>query len=129
LAGKKRPFQKSHFCFDHVNRLIGRNCYDAEKSEPVVFARVPCVEFEVRNEGQNQNKITFFKVFLFFSTAVTLALQTPSSKVTVTGDGGNNRGGWGRSPQRYGDFSIFFQKIKHFYAYFGLNFCLKDVFK
>jgi len=35
-----------------VGYNIGRNCYDVEKSEPVVFARVPCAEFEVRNKGQ-----------------------------------------------------------------------------
>jgi len=34
---------------------IGRNWYDAEKSEPVEF--ITCAEFEVRNEGQKQNII------------------------------------------------------------------------
>jgi len=51
----------------------------------VVFARVHCAEFEVRNEGQKQNIIAIFK---FFLTATTLALQTPSLEVTVTGDVG-----------------------------------------
>jgi len=53
----------------------GRNCYDAGKSELVAFAKVPCAEFEVRNERQKQNIIA-----KFFFTVMTLALQTPSRK-------------------------------------------------
>jgi len=62
-------------------------------------------------------------------------------KITVTGDGSSNSGVWGQSPQppeangglgaeppTLQRFSRFFKKIKHFYAYFGLNFCLETWF-
>jgi len=118
-------------------------------------------------------------------TAMTLALQTPSSKVTVTVDGsrglllpvscclqpqdppaaegqeppdsrivtpsrrsrglllpvncylqpqeppaaGGQRGFEGGAPNAAAIFPVFFQKIKHFSSYFGLNFCLTACFQ
>jgi len=38
---------------------IGRNCYDAEKFEPVAFAKVSCAEFEGRNEGKAEHYCHF----------------------------------------------------------------------
>jgi len=105
---------------------------------------VPCVEFEVRNEGQRQNiiatGISMFLWFLLDSNDVSAAKAC--LKVTVTDAGDNNSEIWGQSPQppeanggcgaepqRFGDFSFFFfQKIKHFSAYFGINFCFKACF-
>jgi len=59
------------------------------------------VEFEVRNEGQKQNIIAtgISKFFLFLLDSNDVSLQTPSSKVTVTDDEGNNSGVWRPSPQ------------------------------
>jgi len=82
-------------------------------------------------------------LFLYFLTVMTLALQTPFEQITVTGDESNNSGVWGppaaggqrgfggRAPNAATIFQLFFffQKIKHFYAYFGLNFCLETSFK
>jgi len=65
------------------------------------------------------------------------------SKVTRKLSESKNLGVWGRSPQppeANGDlgaepptlwrfFLFFFAKIKQFYAYFGLNFCLKMCFR
>jgi len=66
-------------------------------------------------EKQNIIAISKFVLFLFEST---LALQTPSEKITVTGDGSNNSEVWGlgAEPLTLQRFSIFFQKIKHFCA-------------
>jgi len=64
-----------------------------------------------------------------------------SEEIAITGDGSNHSGVWGgapsrrrptgvegRGPQRCGDFPVFFIKIKHFYAYFGLDFLLRNLF-
>jgi len=108
----------------------------------VAFSKVPYAEVKVRNEWKKQNIIAISKFFCSFLTAMTLALQTPFEKITVTSDGSNNSGVSGQSPQppeAYGGlaaepptlrrFSSFFKKIKHFYAFYGLNFCLETCFK
>jgi len=120
---------------------IGRNCYDVEKSEPVVFVRVPCAEFEVRNEGTIRTLLLFLSSFCFVLTAMTLALQTPSSKVTVTVMGVTTRGsgggspaaggqrGWGAEPPTLRRFLKFFPKNKAFFCIFWSKFLLKSMFK
>jgi len=53
-------------------------------------------------------------------------------KVVIVG-GSNNARVWGRSPQppktNGGSETFFSKKNTHFKAYFGVNFCLKCVFK
>jgi len=78
--------------------------------------------------------------FCSFWTAMTLALQMPSSKVTVTDDGSSNSGFWGRSPQppeangglralppTLRRFFVFFQQIKAFFCIFWSKFRLKSM--
>jgi len=38
---------------------------------------------------------------------------------------GGQRGIGGGAPNAAAIFLVFFKKIKHFYAYFGLNYCIK----
>jgi len=68
-----------------------------------------------------------------------LKSENGCEKVTVTGDGKNNSGSiTGAEPPAAGGYEglgvepptlqQFFQKIKHFYAYFGLKFSLKACF-
>jgi len=119
---------------------IGRNCCDAEKFEPVAFARVPAqsLKEEVR---EKQTLLLFLKFFLLFFDSNKVSATNSFEKITVTGDGSNNSGVCGRSPQHpeangslgaetstLQRFSSFFQKINHFYAYFGLNYCLETWF-
>jgi len=106
-----------------------------------VFARVPYAEFEERNEGQKQNIIAISKFFLFLFDGDDVSATNAFEKITVTSDRNNNSRASGRSPQppeangslraeapTLRRFSRFFQKIKHFYACFGLNICLESWF-
>jgi len=52
-----------------------------------VFARAPCAEFKVRNEGQKQNIIVISKFFLFFFDSDDVSATNAFEKVTVTSDG------------------------------------------
>jgi len=95
-----------------------------------------------RNDVQQQNIVAICKLFSFLFDSNDVSTTIAFEKISVTGDGSNNSGIWGQShqppeaneglgaepytPRRF--FQIFFQKIKHFYAYFGLNFCLKTCF-
>jgi len=83
----------------------------------MAFAKVPCAEFEVRND--------------WYKSAIN-ALE----KITVTDDGSNNLGveppeakGVWRQSLNTGGILQFLSKNKAFYAYFGLNFCLETCFK
>jgi len=95
-----------------------------------VFARLPCAEFEVRNEGQKHNIIVISKFFLFLfdSNYVNAKLF---SEVTVTDDGGNNsgvqRGVGGGTSNAVAIFPVF-PKNKAFFCLFRSNFLLKNAF-
>jgi len=60
----------------------------------VVFARVPCAEFEVRIEGQKQNIIAISKFFLFLFYSTDVRTTNAFEKITVTGNRSNNWGVW-----------------------------------
>jgi len=93
--------------------------------------------------GKSSNIIAIFKIILFIFDSNEVNAVNAFEKLTVTGDGSNNSGVWGRSlqlpvangglrrsHQHCGNFSrFFFLKIKHFSPYFDLNFCLKTCFK
>jgi len=96
----------------------------------------------VRNEWQKQNVVDISKFVLFLFDSNDVSTTNVFKKITVTGDGSNNSRVWGRSPQppetngglgaeppTLRRFFSFFKKIKQFYAYFGLKFCLKTFFK
>jgi len=90
---------------------------------------------------EKQNTIAISKFFLFLFDSNVVSATNAFENITVTGDGSNNSGVWEQSPQpqeangglgaeplTLQRFSSFFQKIKHFYAYFGLNSCLETCF-
>jgi len=79
----------------------------AEKSEPVAFAKVPYAEFEVRNEGQKQNIIAISKLFSFLFDSNDVSATKAFEKISVRGDGSNNFGGLGRSPNALAIFLVF----------------------
>jgi len=81
----------------------------------VAFARVSCTEFEVRNEWQKQNIIAIFKFFSSFLTVITLVLQTHIEKITS-------------NAAAIFQFSFFFQKVKHFYAFWSKFLLIRNVF-
>jgi len=83
------------------------------------------------------------KLFLFLFKSNDVDATNVFKKISVTGNVSNNSGGLEAEPPAAGDkrgfgggapnaaaiFQFFFQEIKQFYAYFGLNFCLKTFFK
>jgi len=105
----------------------------------VVFARVPCEEFKVRNEGQKQNIIAISKFFLFLFDSNDVNATNAFEKINVTGDRSNNSGVWEWSrqpPEANGVWSgtpntaaIFqiFSKNKAFLCMFWSKFLLRNL--